>query len=149
MSITGNQLKGTPAAYTSTLGQYVVLRSTFGAMTACPTGSSGDMMALRVTATSPPKLVPAWCVSSQPASMFEGGAAIATTTDGTSNALVWIVGVGTHRLLAFDGDTGAPVFPAGMEPQLMGPVEHWVSPIVAKGRFFVAGENAVYAFTTL
>jgi hypothetical protein len=149
MSITGNQLKGTPAAYTSTMGQYVVLRSTFGAMTACPAGSSGDMMALRVTATSPPKLVPAWCVSSQPASMFEGGAAIATTTDGRSNALVWIVGVGTHRLLAFDGDTGAPVFPAGMEPQLMGPVEHWVSPIVAKGRFFVAGENAVYAFTTL
>jgi PQQ enzyme repeat len=150
MSVTSGEIKGTPAAYTSTMGTYVVLRATtgntgIGQITVCPGSSSGDLLAMRVMPTSPPTLVPAWCANSQGA-----GAPIATTTDGTSNALVWIVSAqGTNQLLAFDGDTGAPVFTGGGSAGTLGPIEHWTSPIVAKGRFFVGGENAVYALTAM
>jgi hypothetical protein len=48
-------------------------------------------------------------------------------------------------LLAFNGDTGAPV---PNTSAAMGTIQHWTSPIVAKGRFIVGGTNAVYAFTT-
>jgi hypothetical protein len=136
--------KGTGASYTSAKARYVVLHSE-SQITAsvCPQGS-GDLLALSVTATSPPKLVPAWCANSG-----GKGSPMATTTDGTSNALVWIVSTGvSNRLLAFDGDTGAAVFTGGGAADQMGTIAHWTSPIVAKGRFFVGGTNAVYAFTT-
>jgi hypothetical protein len=149
LSVTGGGIKGTPAAYTTAKGTYVVLRSTtagaeLGVISVCPGGSSGDLLAMRVTPTSPPTLVPAWCANSQ-----GQGAPIVTTTGGTSNVFVWIVSAeGTNQLLAFDGDTGAPVFTGGGSAgTLPGPVEHWTSPIVAKGRFYVGGENAVYALT--
>jgi outer membrane protein assembly factor BamB len=134
--------KGTPASYTTAKGRYVVLHSESNiTAAACPTGS-GDLVALSVTATSPPTLVPAWCANSG-----GKGSPIATTTDGTSNALVWIVSTGgTNSLLAFDGDTGAAM--ATVAPPAGATVQHWTSPIVAKGRFIVGGTNAVYAFTT-
>ncbi len=101
----------------------------------CPMGG-GNLMALLVTATSPPELQPAWCADSG-----GNGSPMATTTDGTSNALLW--SLGGNRLHAFDGDTGTTVFtgPAG---QLN--VAQWTSPIVAKGRFIIGGINAVYAY---
>jgi hypothetical protein len=136
----GSNLRGTPATYTSAMGRYVVVRSTGTITATCPAGGSGNMIALQVTAASPPKLVPAWCVDSGGL-----GSPIATTTDGTSNALVWIVSAtGTNRLLAFDGDTGANVF-TGPTGQL-GTIQQSTSPIVAKGRFFIGGNNAVYAY---
>ena len=155
MSVTGgvpgDEIKGTPAAYTTGEGTYVVVRATqgntqTGVISVCPNGTSGDLLALRVVPSSPPTLTPAWCASSHGA-----GAPIATTTGNGSNVMVWIFAAqGTNELLAFDGDTGAPIFtgggPAGMLP---GPVEHWTSPIVAKGRFIIGGENAVYALTAM
>jgi outer membrane protein assembly factor BamB len=133
--------KGTPASYTTAMGRYVVLHSeTNITASVCPKGS-GDLLALTVTATSPPKLVPAWCAASG-----GKGAPIATTTDGTSNPLVWIVSTGgTNKLLAFNGDTGVAVTNTAAA---MGTIQHWTSPIVAKGRFIVGGTNAVYALTT-
>jgi hypothetical protein len=140
VAVSGSNLRGTPATYTSAMGRYVVVRAV-GAMTGCPTGS-GNMMALQVTATSPPKLVPVWCANTGGL-----GSPIATTTDGTSNALVWIVSAntnGTNRLLAYDGDTGATVF-TGAAGQL-GVIQQSTSPIVAKGRFIIGGSNKVYAY---
>jgi hypothetical protein len=142
MSITGSELKGTPAAYVTSKGTYVVLRSDSG-MSACPGTSSGDLMAMSVTASSPPKLVPAWCASSQGA-----GAPIATSTDGSSNTIVWAVSAtGSNRLLGFDGDTGAAVYTGGAAAEQLGSIQHWTSPIVAKGQFFIGGQGAVYALT--
>jgi hypothetical protein len=46
------------AAYTTAMGTYFVFR---GGVTGCPTGSTGGLMAVRVTAASPPQLTPAWC----------------------------------------------------------------------------------------
>jgi len=139
----GGQMKGVSASYVTSMGRYVVVRVDQSA-SACPAGTSGDLLALRVTATSPPTLVPAWCAASQ-----GSGAPIATTTDGQSNALVWIVSAqGTNRLLAFDGDTGAPVYTGGGAAEQLGYIQHWTSPIVAKGRFFVGGNGAVFALGT-
>jgi hypothetical protein len=139
----GSEMKGVSAAYATATAHYVVLRADNN-VSVCPGGTSGDLLALRVTPTAPPKLVPAWCANSQGA-----GSPIATTTDGTSNALVWIVSAeGSERLLAFDGDTGAAVYTGGGAAEQLGTVHHWTSPIVAKGRFFVGGEGKVYAFKT-
>jgi hypothetical protein len=136
LSVTGGELLGSPASYVSTQARYVVLYSN-GPMSGCPKATSGNLMALKVTLTPTPALTPVWCAN-------EGGSGspIATTTDGTDNALVWVVG--NNVLQAFDGDTGAAVF-TGTGGQLAG-VEKWTSPIVAKGRFIIAGNGNVYAY---
>lgn len=139
----GSEMKGVASAYVTTKGHYVVLRAD-NPVSVCPNGTNGDLLALRVTTTSPPKLVPAWCANSQGA-----GAPIATTTDGKSNPLVWIESAqGSERLLAFDGDTGAAVYTGGGAAEQLSAIQHWTSPIVAKGRFFVGGNGKVYAFKT-
>jgi hypothetical protein len=134
LSVTGGALQGTQASYESTQGRYVVLYA-WGTMNGCPMGN-GNIMSLKVTLTPTPKLTPVWCAN-------EGGqgSPIATTTDGTNNALVWVVG--NNTLYAFDGDTGQTVFTGG--GQLNG-VQKWTSPIVAKGRIIVAGNGNVYAY---
>jgi hypothetical protein len=137
LRVTPAWLMGTKAAYTSTLARYVVLYAN-QAMSACPTGS-GNLMALKVTLTPTPMLTPVWCANE---SGVGQGSPIATTTDGTSDALVWVVG--NNVLQAFDGDTGATVF-TGPGGQLAG-VQQWTSPIVAKGRFIIAGSGKVYAY---
>jgi outer membrane protein assembly factor BamB len=144
LSVVNGQIKGTPATYTSTKARYIVVRGELGGpITVCPNGQSGDLLALSVTATAPPTLVPAWCAQSG-----GKGSPIATTTDGTSNAIVWIVSTGgTNNLLALDGDTGAVV--VSIAPPAGATVQHWTSPVVAKGRFIVGGTGAVYAFTAL
>jgi hypothetical protein len=148
----GGGMKGVAATYTSAKGRYVVVRIDFPmTTTVCPGGTTGDLLALRVTPTSPPRLEPVWCAAS-----MGQGAPIATTTDGESDAIVWIVSAsGTNLLLAFDGDTGAAVYTGGGTAGQLGKIAHWTSPIVAKGRLFVGGEAdpssklvAVYAFKT-
>jgi hypothetical protein len=153
LAIANGQLKGTAASYTSVKGRYLVVRTELGGpITVCPNSTSGDLLALTVTAASPPKLVPAWCAQSG-----GKGSPIATTTDGMSNPIVWIVSTGgtggpgstpgaTNDLLAFDGDTGAMLGSAS--PPAGATVQHWTSPAEAKGRFIVGGTGAVYAFAT-
>jgi hypothetical protein len=71
-----------------------------------------------------------------------------TTTDGTSNTVVWDVSAeGDPRLHGFDGDTGAPVFDGGGSGDLMTKQRRAITPIAAKGRIHVAGDDAAYAFS--
>jgi len=154
LSISNGQIKGTAASYASAKGRYLVVRTELGGglITVCPSGMSGDLLALSVVTTPSPKLVPAWCAQSG-----GKGSPIATTTDGTSNAVVWIMSTGgtggpgnspgaTNNLLAFDGDTGAAVGSAS--PPVGAAIQHWTSPVEAKGRFIIGGTDAVYAFST-
>jgi outer membrane protein assembly factor BamB len=156
LKVVNGQIKGTAASYTTAKGRYLVVHTELGSsFSVCPTpapnGTYYDLLALSVTAMSPPTLVPAWC-----AQTGGKGSPIATTTDGTSNALVWIVSTGgtggpanagTNSLLAFDGDTGVAVASAA-PPAGATAVQHWTSPVEAKGRFIVGATGAVYAFTT-
>ena len=70
-----------------------------------------------------------------------------TTTDGTNNAIVWVVGAqGDQRLHGYNGDTGAVVYAGGGANELMTGTRKWNSGIVARGSIYVANDNKVYAF---
>jgi outer membrane protein assembly factor BamB len=120
------------ATYRTSQGTYVALRA-----------GSSSLTTFRITATNPPTIVSAWSVSRNGC-----GSPFVTTTDGTSNAIVWVVGAsGDQRLHGYDGDTGAEVFTGGGSNELMaGTHSYSTTGIVAKGRIYVAGDNKVYAF---
>jgi hypothetical protein len=127
------------AAYTTAQNTYVVFK---GAGMGCPSGQ-GQVTALKVSAASPPVLSVAWCAGGS-----GQGSPIMTTTDGTAEPIVWWVSAeGDNKLRGFNGDTGAVVFNGGGADEQMAAVNRFQTPIVAKGRIFVAGANAVYAFT--
>ena len=104
----------------------------------------------RITATSPPTIVSGW--STFPVNGC--GSPWVTSTDGTNNMIVWVVGTGDssgsggdQRLHGYDGDTGAVVYGGGGANELMaGTHTCSTTGIVARGRIYVAGDNKVYAF---
>lgn len=128
------------AAYVTPAGSYVVFR---GRGSGCPTGQSGDLIALRLAATAPPSIGVAWCASAQ-----GRGSPIVTTTDGQSEAIVWSVAAeGDNRLRGFDGETGRPVFTGGGPGDQLSFVRRFQTPIVANGRVIVAADDQLVAFT--
>src|SRR5213593_2023107 len=67
--------------------------------------------AYKVTATDPPTIVSGWSVAQS-----GRGSPWVTTTDGTNNFIVWVVGTGTsgdHRLHGYNADTGAVIYAGG------------------------------------
>ena len=82
-----------------------------------------------------------WCSS------FNGrGAPIITTTDGSANPLVWVVGAeGDNELHGFNARTGSTVF-SGAGTGMQG-LRHFQTLIAANHHLYVAGDNTVYAFT--
>jgi hypothetical protein len=120
------------ASYRTSNGRYFVFRD----------GSSA-ISAYKITATNPPTIVPAWSVSQS-----GQGSPWVTTTDGTNNAIVWVVGSenGDQRLHAYNGDTGAVVYAGGGTNELMANARKWNAGIVARGRIYFAASNKVYAF---
>jgi len=132
-------IPGNPASYTTSKGRYVVLRANSAGLD-CPNGTAGDLIALLVPPTTPPTFSVAWC-----ATTGGQGSPIVTTTDGTSDPIVWVVSAeGTEALLGFDGDTGAEIFAGG--GTVMSEVLRWTSPIVVGKRVYVAATNELYAF---
>ncbi len=129
------------AAYTTATGSYVVFP---GRGTGCLGGQTGDLIALRIAATSPPGISVAWC-----ATAHGRGSPMVTTTDGRSEAIVWTVAAeGDNRLRGFDGETGKPVFTGGGPGDQMSLVRRFQTPIVAKGRIVVAADDQLVVFTT-
>ncbi len=137
LSVAKGQIKGTAASYASAKGRYLVVRTELGGpITVCPNGTSGDLLALSVVTAPSPMLVPVWCAQSG-----GKGSPIATTTDGASNPLVWIVstggleGLGTRLVppttcsasMATPGRSWPASAPAGAA------IQHWTSPVEAKG----------------
>jgi len=124
-----------PASYRTAMGLYVVLSTTTGAV--CPSGSgvSGRaVVAVRIAPGNPPVPTIAWCAAmSSPTT-----GPIATTTDGTANAIVWYMSGG--RLMGVDGDTGASVF-AGASSDSCSGIRQWSSPIAVKGRIVAGGDT--------
>jgi len=126
------------ASYTTALGTYVVFK---GNGSSCPAGQSGDLTAVRITATSPPGVATAWCAAQNGL-----GSPMVTTTDGSSQAIVWSLGAeGDERLHGFDGDTGQVVYAGGGPSDVLGTVRRYHTPILAKGRIFVGADGAVRA----
>jgi hypothetical protein len=130
------------AAYTAASGTYVVF-TTMGTGIGCP-GTPGNLVALRLGAAAPPTITVAWC-----ANTHGSGAPIVTTTDGTSEPIVWSVGAeSSNRLYAFNGETGAVLFAGGGPEEQMSVVRRFQTPIAVDGRLVVAADQELYAFTT-
>jgi hypothetical protein len=120
------------ATYTTAQGTYFVFRADGGS----------QIKAYKITATNPPNIVSAWNVSQS-----GQGSPWVTTTDGTNNAIVWVVGAqGDHRLHGYNGDTGAVVFAGGGANELMTGDRKWNSGMVARGSIYVANDNKVFKF---
>jgi hypothetical protein len=120
------------ATYRTAQGTYVAFRA------------SGSLSTFRITATNPPGIdFPVWSV------IPHGyGCPFVTSTDGTNNMIVWIVGAGDdQRLHGYDGDSGAVVYAGGGANELMAGTQYNTTGIAARGRIFVAGDNKVYAFS--
>jgi hypothetical protein len=130
------------AAYTAASGTYVVF-TTMGTGIGCP-GTPGNLVALKIGATAPPTITVAWC-----AHTHGSGSPIVTTTDGTSEPIVWSVGAESgNRLHAFNGETGAVLFGGGGAEEQMSVVRRFQTPIVVNGRLVVAADQELYVFTT-
>ncbi len=131
------QLIQAAATYRTSQSTYIAIG---GGGLGCP-GAYGGVTAIRVGASSPPTLGEAWCHGSG------FGSPIATTT-GTETIVLWLGADGNNRLEAYDADSGQILFNGGGNGDGMQSLRKWIAPIVAKGRVFVAGDKAVYAFTT-
>jgi hypothetical protein len=106
------------------------------------TGGNG-FVALRITAGSPPGIATAWC-----AGVSGRGSPIASTTGAGAEAIVWQVGAeGDNQLHAFNAETGEALFASAQLGSAQGLLTRFNAPIIAKGRVYVAGNSAVYAFT--
>jgi PQQ enzyme repeat len=118
--------------YQTTLGTYVAFRN-----------NSSQIIAFRITPANPPAIVGVWTNSQN-----GRGSPFATSTDGTNNTIVWVVGAeGDERLHGYSGDTGAVVFNGGGANELMAGAVRFNTGIAARGRIFIANNNKVYEFT--
>jgi hypothetical protein len=119
------------ATYHTSQGTYFVFHT-----------ENNAVAAYKITATSPPTIVPAWS-----ASQTGLGSAWVTSTDGTNNAIVWVAGGGGDgRLHAYNGDTGAVVYAGGGANEMMNGTRKWNTGIVARGRIYYPANNKIYAF---
>jgi outer membrane protein assembly factor BamB len=133
-----------PVAARAVIPGAAVIATPSGTVLAFPaTGTScsgaNGLVALRISPGSPPGVATAWCAS------FAGrGAPIATTTGGGLESMIWIAGAqGDDRLHGVNAETGEAIFTSAD----LGLLTRFNAPIVAKGRIYVAGVGAVYAFT--
>jgi hypothetical protein len=131
VAATGMSIHTVPAAYRTSQGLTFVFSTTAGA-NMCPGGISGRaVVAVRIAPGNPPVPSIVWCAAM--ATTTTGP--IATTTDGTSNAIVWFTSGGV--LKGVDGDSGAELVSNGNCPS----IERWTSPIAVKGRIVAGGDG--------
>jgi PQQ enzyme repeat len=130
---------------------YRTKQSTYVAFRANNDGNT-VLSAFRITATDPPGIdIPGgWSVTR---STGGTGSPFVTSTDGTNNMIVWVVGTQDHqtggdqRLHGYDGETGAVVYGGGGPNELMAGTHYYsTTGIVTRGRIYVAGDNKVHAF---
>jgi hypothetical protein len=120
------------ATYRTSQGTYFVFHT-----------ESNAVSAYKINSTTPPTIAPAWTVSQTGL-----GSAWVTSTDGTSNMIVWVAGAeGDQRLHAYNGDTGTVIYAGGGANESMSGTRRWNTGIVARGRIYYAADNKVYAFT--
>jgi hypothetical protein len=134
-----NSIIQAAASYRTNQATYVAFRS-----------SRSKLSAFRITATNPPAIATGWSATRNNGGC---GSPFVTSTDGTNNMIVWVVGTEDHgnpgdqRLHGYDGDTGAVVFSGGGPNELMAGTHFYsTTGIAARGRIYVAGDNKVYAF---
>jgi outer membrane protein assembly factor BamB len=127
-------LRGAAATYQTIQGTSVAFRA-----------HGSRLSTFRITATSPAAIVSGWSVDRGNGGC---GSPFVTSTDGTNNMIVWIVGTdGDQRLHGYDGDSGAVVYAGGGANEIMaGTHSYSTTGIVARGHIYIGTDNKVYAF---
>jgi hypothetical protein len=135
-SVSNSAIITAPAVYSTKASTMVAFTNSSGK--SC---SGNDNTMLNIAASGSNPITTAWC-----AGLSGRGSPIVTTTDGTSNPIVWVVGAeGDNELHGFNAMTGAVVF-SGSGTAMQG-LHHFQTLISAEKRFYVAADNKVYAFT--
>ena len=99
-------LRQAAAAYKTRQATYVAFRH-----------NGNRLSTFRITATNPPSIIDGWTVNRGSGGC---GSPFVTSTDGTNNMIVWVVGTeGDQRLHGYEGDTGAVVYAGGGPNELM------------------------------
>jgi outer membrane protein assembly factor BamB len=141
--VADGEIINSPITYATPQGTFVVFHGHGGAQGSnCPAGQGGDLVALKLVSGAPPALITAWCVDS-----LGQGSPIATSTDGSSEVIVWSAGAeGSGRLHGWDAETGQALFAGGGPGDVMSRVRRFTTPIAVKGRILVGADNQLYAF---
>jgi len=138
------QFKGAPAAYTTKKGTYVAFYI-YGGGTGVGCSDGGNLVSIKITpgvGTAKPTAAVAWCAPGTNTSL---GSPIVTTTDGTSDAIVWDADT---SLWAFDGDTGASVFGGGNTSMGGTAMQYFNTPIaIGGGRLAVLVNGQLFVFS--
>jgi len=132
-----SQIITAPVVYESP-SETLVAFTNHGSLSPC---SGTSITALKIAATGTSPISAAWCAG------FNGaGSPIITTSDGTSNPIVWVTGAeGDNQVHGFNALTGAVVF-SGSGTTMQG-LRHFGTLIAAQGNLYVGADNTVYAFT--
>jgi hypothetical protein len=126
-----------PAVY-ETPTTTMVAFTNFAAVKPC-SGNAVMMINVAPSGTNPVSV--AWC-----GAFSGGGSPMITTTDGTSNPIVWVLGAqGDNLLHGFNATTGAAIFTGG--GATLSGLHNFQTLISANDRLYVAADNKVYAFT--
>jgi hypothetical protein len=135
--VASSEIISAPALYTTASATYVAFQ---GNGSLCTGGTTGDLTTVKIVPGSPPTLAASWCASAG------SGSPMVTTSDGTSDAIVWDLGAeANNHLVAFDGDTGVPIAFTGSATTIAA-MRRYNPPIAAKGRIYVAADGKVVAF---
>jgi hypothetical protein len=133
VAASGMSIHTVPAAYTTAQGLHLTFAIDSGAM--CPVGmpSGKVVMSVLIPSGAPPAPRITWCAALTGA---EVTAPIATTTDGSSDAIVWYMSA--NKLIGVDGDTGAVLVTSA---DTCTGIRRWTSPIAVKGRLVAGGDG--------
>ena len=106
----------------------------------CPESGAGhELTVLKIAKGMRPTMATGWC-----GALSGRGSPIATTTDGHSNPIVWVLGAeGDNRLHAFRGDTGEPIFSS--EP--LSGLRHFQTLIATGDHLYVGADERIYSFS--
>ncbi|HTZ70621.1 MAG TPA: hypothetical protein VMB71_08230 [Acetobacteraceae bacterium] len=135
VQVSNTRIVTAPAVYATAKGDMVAFTN------ASPVGCSGAgimMIKLAPHASSPISV--AWCAA------YSGdGSPIITTTDGTANPIVWVVGAeGDGELHGFDAKTGKVLFD-GTGTTMTG-TRHFSTILATEKHLYVPADNKIYAF---
>lgn len=135
LQVANGSIRTAPAVYETASGTMVAF--TNSGSSHC-SGSNVTMLNIAPSGSTPISF--AWCAQ------YNGnGGPIVTTSDGTADAVVWVVGAeGDNMIHGFNANTGAVVF--GGAGTSMSGLHHYQTILATAKRLYVAGDNAVYAF---
>jgi hypothetical protein len=126
---------------------YVATISNDGSLgSACPAGSSGDLVVFAIDPAAANKIRVVWCADNK-----GGGSPSISTSDGNSDAMLWTFGTNTkgnapggdNQLHGWDLATGKPIVTTS---DVVNNTRHFTTPIFVHGRVMIVGDNGLFAF---